>query len=336
MNSKLRSLFKYALLLSIALILLFFAFRGVDVKKMLTDILHANMFWVAVSGFLSIAAFVVRGHRWNLLIEPMNYNPSLKNTTYSLLIGYFANLALPRLGEVSRCGALSKVESIPFNKLLGTVIIERTIDVISLLGCMLLAAIIEFNRLGNFFTENIINPLLKKIDQLLKSPLLLVIAVVLAIILIAALYYYAKKGRKGTGSAFSRIIHGVIEGFRSVAHLKSPWLFIAESILIWVIYYLSVYTALNAFSFTMHLGSGAALFLLVAGGIGMSAPVQGGIGTYHLLVSQGLVLYGLTQQEGLTFATLLHTLQLILVVLFGVASLLILFSKGKRAQPDIY
>jgi hypothetical protein len=97
-----------------------------------------------------------------------------------------------------------------------------------------------------------------------------------------------------------------------------------------VLYYLSVYVALFAFPFTSGLGSGAALFLLIAGGLGMSAPVQGGIGAYHLLVSQGLVLYGLSREDGLTFATLLHSLQLILVITMGIASLLLLFSSGKE------
>ena len=86
---------------------------------------------------------------------------------------------------------------------------------------------------------------------------------------------------------------------------------------------------------TSHLGFGASLLLLVAGGIGMSAPVQGGIGAYHLLVSQGLMLYGLSQQEGLTFATLMHSLQLLLVVIMGIVSLLILFSGNKKKESKL-
>ena len=153
MQKKLLNIVKYIILLGVAAALLLYALKGMDVKKVFQQISSANIFWVSVSGFISIVAFVVRAHRWNLLIEPMGYNPSLKNTTYSVLIGYLANLAFPRLGEVSRCGALSKVESIPFNKLLGTVIVERIIDVLCLIICILLAAAIEFKRLGNFFTE---------------------------------------------------------------------------------------------------------------------------------------------------------------------------------------
>ena len=112
--------------------------------------------------------------------------------------------------------------------------------------------------------------------------------------------------------------------------LKRPWIFIFHSVLIWVLYYLGVYVALFAFPFTSGMGTGAALFMLVAGGLGMSAPVQGGIGPYHLLVSQGLVLYGLSREEGLTFATMLHSLQLVLVIIFGILSLILLASIRKK------
>ena len=307
-----------------------------DLRKIVQEILHANMFWVAVSGFISVIAFVVRAHRWNLLIEPLGYFPSLKHTTCSLMVGYFANLAVPRLGEISRCGALSKAESIPFNKLLGTVIVERVIDVLSLIICMLLAAAIEFRRLGDFFNENIFNPIIKKFELLTKAPLLLGAIIFFFVGFIAVLIYFIRKNKKkGKESVYTKLVSGFVDGLRSVANLKNPVQFIFHSVLIWVLYYLGVYVALYAFTFTTGLGGNAALFLLVAGGIGMSAPVQGGIGAYHLLVSQGLLLYGVSEQNGLAFATLLHSLQLLLIIVFGVISLFLLFSASKNSGDRV-
>ena len=331
MKGKIGNIVKYIILLGVAAALLFYAFKGMDIKKIMQEIVSANMFWVAVSGLISIIAFVVRAHRWNLLIEPMGYSPSLKNTTYSVMVGYLANYFVPRLGEVSRCGALSKAESIPFNKLFGTVIIERIIDVISLLACIILAAVLEHKRLGNFFTENIFDPAILKFQQLGNSPLLLsAIIVLLVSLLIAGIYFIKKSNQKGNDSKISKLIKGFIDGLRSIASLKRPGLFIFQSIFIWVLYYLGVYVALFAFPFTSGLGGGAALFLLVAGGIGMSAPVQGGIGAYHLFVSQGLVLYGVLKGDGLAFATMLHGLQFILVIVIGVACMFLLFSARKK------
>jgi len=330
MKGKLLTILKYIILLGVAATLLLYALRGMDIKKIIQQILHADMFWVSVSGLISITAFVIRAHRWNLLIEPMGYSPALKNTTYSVMVGYFANLALPRLGEVSRCGALSKAESIPFNKLLGTVIVERIIDVLSLLVCIFLAAVIEYKRLGNFFSEKIFTPLNEKFQQLIKSPVLLAASIILLLVLLIAVIYFLRKSKnKGNESPIAKIIKGFVVGLRSVANLRRPWLFIFQSAFIWVLYYLGMYVALFAFPFTSGLGAGAALFLLVAGGIGMSAPVQGGIGTYHLLVSQGLVLYGVAVENGLAFAFMLHGLQLILVIALGIASLFLLFSARK-------
>lgn len=333
MSSKLLSFLKYILLLTVAFGLLAIAFRGVSVGKILNQMLRANMFWVCVSVIPSVVALVSRAYRWNLLIESSGYSAPLNKTTYALLVGYFANLAFPRLGEVTRCGALSKSESIPFNVLLGTVIVERVIDVVSLLLCLLLACILEFNRLGNFLLDNIINPLFKKIAQLFHSPLIVTGFIVLVIALAFLLRYF--NSRKDAGGAESKItgfIKGLINGLKSVAKLKRPWLFIFHSVLIWLLYYLSMYISFFAFPFTSSLGLSAALFLLVAGGFGMSAPVQGGIGVYHILVSQGLMLYGLSQQEGLTFATLVHTLSLLMIVVLGVISLLLLFAARRQKQ----
>jgi uncharacterized protein (TIRG00374 family) len=333
MNKKLLDVLKYMVLLMVAAGLLLYALRGMNVRNIFNQVFSANIFWVFVSGLISIIAFVVRAHRWNLLIQPMGYAPSLKNTTYAVMVGYFANLALPRLGEVSRCGALSKAESIPFNKLLGTVIVERIIDVISLLVCILLAAAIEYKRLGNFFQQKVFGPLNEKLQQVTGSPLLLTAVILVLIILLAVLIYLIRKS-KGSESKISKIIKGFIDGLRSVGNLKRPWLFVFQSAFIWVLYYLGVYTALFAFPFSHDLGAGAALFLLVAGGLGMSAPVQSGIGAYHLLVKEGLVLYGVTPENGLAFAFMLHGLQMILVIILGIVSLFLLFSAGKNKQTN--
>ena len=333
MKGKLGNILKYLILLGIAAVLLFYAFKGMDIKKIYQEILSAKQFWGDVSGLISIIAFVVRAHRWNLLIEPMGYSPSLKNTTYSVMVGYLANFFVPRLGEVSRCGALSKAESIPFNKLFGTVIVERIIDVLSLLICIILAAVLEHKRLGNFFTENILDPVVSKFQKIGNSPLLLAaLSILLIAFVIAAIYFIKKTRQKGADSMIAKLIKGFIDGLKSVANLKRPGLFIFQSAFIWVLYYLGVYVALFAFPFTSDLGAGAALFLLVAGGIGMSIPAQGGIGSYHLFVSQGLVLYGVLEINGLAFATMLHGLQFILVIIFGVASMFLLFSARKKTE----
>jgi uncharacterized protein (TIRG00374 family) len=267
-------------------------------------------------------------------MEPLGYSPPLMKTTYTLMVGYFANLAFPRLGEVTRCAALNRSAKIPFNVLLGTVIVERAIDVLTLLVLLVLTAIIEFKRLGNFLRDNITQPILKKF-QFATSPIFLAAVSLVLIILVFIWRYYRKKTiQSGKESKLVHLVKGLADGLKSIAKLKRPWLFIFHSIFIWFLYLLSVWVCFFAFPFTSGLNFGAALFLLVAGGLAMSAPVQGGIGTYHLLVSQGLILYGLNRQDGLAFATLLHSLNLILIIVFGSISLFLLFRDRKKSDQQ--
>jgi glycosyltransferase 2 family protein len=329
MNLRLLSVLKYFLLLTVALLLLFFAFKNVSLRIIFNEMLQANIWWLALSTLISFIALISRAYRWKLLIEPLGYCPTLKNTTYSVAVGYFANLAFPRLGEVTRCGSLGTAEGIPFNKLLGTVVVERILDIVSLFICIVLVAIIEFNRLGQFLKKNIADPLYFRITQILSSVTGIVVLVLFIIAVTVSIRMFIRYRKRKSKSKWSDIINGFIKGLISIKYLHKPWQFIFHSVLIWSLYYTSVYVCLFALPFTSHLGLAAALFLLVAGGLGMSAPVQGGIGAYHLLVSQGLLLYGVTLENGLAFATLLHSLQLIMVVLTGALALLLLFFQKK-------
>ena len=328
---RLKDFIKFFLFFLIAVLLVVLAFRGVSIKTIITQIYKAKFVWVFFSFFISAVALVSRAYRWNLLLEPLGYKPPLQKTFYSLMTGYLANLAFPRLGEVTRCGSLSKAESIPFDELLGTVIVERVIDVLSLLVCILITTIIEFKRLGNFLRSGILDPILHKLRVVLSFPIIIVAIVILIVFAFLFFQYLNKKKNKKQGkNKIANLVKGIVAGIVSVRKLKRPWAFVFHSVFIWLLYYLSVYVALFALPSTSNLDLGAALFLLVAGGLGMSAPVQGGIGAYHLLVSQGLVLYGLTQQDGLAFATLLHGLQIVLIVLLGSISLLLLFLQRNR------
>src|SRR5687768_14195410 len=241
MNSKLLSLIKFIFLLAIALGLLVFAFRNVSIANIIAEIFQANLFWVLFSAFLSIIAFVSRAYRWNLLIESSGYSSPLSKTTYSLMVGYFANLAFPRLGEVTRCGALSKTESIPFNVLLGTVIVERVVDAVSLLICLLLACIFEFKRLGNFLLGNIVDPILNKLNNFIKSPVNIIILAASVIFTIFILRPPKNKkeqtGKESVAVLFSK---GLMSGLNSVTKLKRTGLFMFHSVFIWLLYVLGM------------------------------------------------------------------------------------------------
>lgn len=332
---KLTAFLKYLILALIAVALLWVAFRGVNLHSLVEELKEANLFWISTSLLAAILAFLSRAYRWKLLIDPLGHNTSFQKATYSLMVGYLANLVFPRLGELTRCGSLSKANKIPFDQLIGTVIVERVMDVICLIAFIIFTAIIESERLGNFFFLRIIYPMREKFVSLSQSPVLWV-----TFIIIFVIGYFIFKARKRSGkhgimlNRIDGLIKGIGKGLRSFRTIEKPWQFLFHTIFIWALYFLMAYVCFFSLPSTANLNWQAAMFVLVAGGIGMSAPVQGGIGAYHLLVSQGLVLYGIPYQHALAFATLLHTSQVLLVILLGVLSLLFLFLSKNKTSAD--
>lgn len=331
MSSKVIPIIKYVILLAVAIALLALAFRGIRIETVWMGMMKAKPSWILLSLVLGLMAFWSRSVRWNILIEPLGFKPSIRKTMYALMIGYLANLALPRLGEVTRCGTLSKSESIPFSSLLGTVVVERVIDLISLFICLLLTATFEYKRLGEFLTNNILQPIGDKLEGLMSSPGMILILVAFVCLILFLLIFFVKRSRDKEGeSKVLRIARELLNGLKSIGKLHKPGAFIFHSIFIWLLYFLGTYVCFFALPGTSNLDLSAALFMLVVGGLGMSAPVQGGIGVYHFLVSQGLLLYSLTIEDGLTFATMMHTLSFLSVVVLGVASLILLFLENKK------
>lgn len=328
MNKSILNAIKYVVLLGVAGVLLWLAFKGVDLQATFREIARADWFWLLVSVATSLVAFVSRSIRWNMLIHPLGYQPKLGNTNAALMIGYLANLAVPRLGEVSRCGTLNRAEKVPFDALLGTVIIERAIDVLCLLACIIMTAVMEYARLGNFLNENLFDPIKAKASALLGSVAFIVVAVSIPLLVII-LIIVAKKQKHGIVAKVSNLFKGIVSGLATIRKVKSPALFLFHTVLIWFMYFLMSYTCFKALESTAGLGWEAGLFILVAGGMGMSAPVQGGFGAYHLLVSQGLMLYGIAREHGLAFATLMHASQTLVVILLGGLAFLYLAIKRK-------
>ncbi|MDP3003809.1 MAG: lysylphosphatidylglycerol synthase transmembrane domain-containing protein, partial [Bacteroidales bacterium] len=129
---------KFIAFLAVGIVLLWFAFSNVDFTRLAADLKEADYSWLLLSVLFGLFAFVSRARRWVLLVNPLGFKPSLRNSFYALMTGYLANLALPRIGEITRCVALGKKEKIPVDQLFGTVVVERTIDFLSLLLIMII------------------------------------------------------------------------------------------------------------------------------------------------------------------------------------------------------
>jgi len=316
------------------ILLLYLSFRGIRLGDFWSDIKNARYTWVFAGMVIMLAAHVARAYRWNLQIEPMGYKPRLFYTTMAVLIGYFANLAFPRIGEVTKCGSLSKSDKIPMESLVGTVIVERVFD---LLTVIILLAVVFFARIhvfGAFISKNLFGPFLNSIQASHDHSLLLwiiILAVVLGLVVTAFLFRQRLKKYKGYGK-LGKIWAGLKNGLQSLFVMKKMYRFLFFTFLIWLLYLISTYILFFSLPATSALNFLDALFILVFSSIGMTLPTQGGFGTYHLLVSLGLTLYGISREDGMAYAILSHESQTLMIIILGMISFLIVFGSKRKSS----
>jgi len=256
------------------------------------------------------------------------------------MTGYLANLALPRIGEVTRCVALGKKEKIPVDKLIGTVVIERAIDFLSLMIILIVMIFTSREKINQFLKETILIPLQEKVLSPFGLTWIIWVGLLLLFgVLLFVLIKYRKNLRKIP--FFSKLIDlskGIIAGLKSITSLERKWEFIFHTIFIWICYILMTWVVVFAIDNTSHLNLGDAIFLLVIGGFAMVAPVPSGIGAFHYIISRGLAfVQGVKLEDGALYAILTHESQMILIVIVGAISAFMIFRKTKipASQPPL-
>lgn len=278
-----------------------------------------NYTWVWISLVIGILSHISRSIRWIYLIEPMGIKPGLKNTFMSVMFGYLMNLVLPRMGEISRCGAMAKYEKVPFMKLVGTVVTERIIDVIVLLFFTLIALLSQFGLIVQLFRNN---PAMKENAlRMVTSPWLIISFLLIILLLIL---FRKRIARTQLFRKMEQTLGHLREGLMSVKYVRKKGAFIFHSVLIWFLYFLMLYCSFFAFDFTSGLSPFAALTTFVMGSFGMIAPVQGGLGTWHFMTKESLALYGISNENGIIFAFVAHFVNTLLVIVLGLISMLLL------------
>jgi uncharacterized protein (TIRG00374 family) len=297
------------------------------------DAARAANYWLLIPiCFIGFLSFLFRALRWRLLLLPLGYRVGVFTIYSSVVVGYLANLAIPRMGEVTRCGMLARYERLPVDKVIGTMIVERTFDVICLALLMAVTILWQIDTVGDFFYDNV----LVKIAALFRyediGSLLLWLAVGLIGCII--LWLVLRRFRQSDWyRRLSRLLGGIKTGFVSVARLRQKKLFLVYTGLIWLCYFLMVYIGFYCFKETAALGTKAALSVLIFGSIGMIL-TQGGIGAYQLIVERVLLLYGVAKAYGFAFGWLSWLSQTGLILILGFASLLVMpFVKRKVREP---
>jgi uncharacterized protein (TIRG00374 family) len=325
MNKSIQKGLRVFFFLSIGIIILWWLYKDQDPEK-LTKILEKEVGyrWIFLSLVIGLFSHISRTIRWQMLIEPIEKRPGLLNTFLAVMIGYLANLAIPRMGEISRCAVLSRYEEMSFSRLVGTVVTERTLDVIMLLLSLILVITLQYS----VFSDVVNNKLdFSGAGSFFTSKWFL-IALALALVLT---FIFRKKILYSKPLTKARELwHKFKEGLLSYKNVRNKPMFFLHTVLIFVLYFLMIYVCFFGFPFTKNLGPGAGLAVFVLGSFGMVAPVQGGIGPWHFMVISTLLFFGVNAPQAAAFALLVHGSLNGMIVITGLLSLVVLPLVNKK------
>jgi len=330
MKSKVSQIVQYVVLLAAGIILSRIFFRNYDFNELKQNIRHGNFSWFYVVMFVTLLVYIFRVLRWQMLIRAVGHETKFRAAFAALSISYFVSFIIPRLGEVTRCLSVKKYHrEIPFMQLLGTVIIERVVDIVSLFILLLITLLLQFNQIMEFVKVNIFYPFYDNVILKIISGNTTILVIALAVVCVTAFlfFYFRKYILEKSPKIIVQFVEGLKQGLASIAKLKQKKMFILYTILIWAGYFFMTYFWFFVFDETSILGWGACLSIVAIGSIGRSVPIQGGgMGAYHFLVMNVCVIYGMTQEFGKTLATVIHAGQALFTLVMGIVGLIIFYA----------
>lgn len=315
---------KYVFSVVIASVMLYFSFRGVGWADFVAGLKSCRWELIALSMTASIFAFWLRALRWRGLLLPIDGSLKKRSVFNAINIGYISNFIFPRIGEFVRCGVITANSALEggnvprkkasYDKVLGTVVLERGWDMLTMLIFMLLVLVTGWNKFGTFFMEKMWEPAAGRFGFSLWWIVGGLVAVCFAVV--AAMWRF-RRTNAFCGKVWN-VVMGLSQGIGSCLKMQDKWKFFLYTLLIWAMYWLMSYSTMRAMPVLDALGAADAMFLMVAGSFGWLVPVPGGFGAFHFVVSLALsTIYGIPFGTGIVFAALSHESQAITMVLCG-------------------
>jgi len=312
--SKLKSFFKAIVPLSIGLFFIYLtiSFTNKEERELIFSyIKNADYRFLLLSVFFGILSHISRAYRWKFLLAPLGYKPRFINSILSVLIAYIANLGIPRPGEILRASILSSYEKIPFEKTFGTIIAERLVDLLILIGFILIALSLQFELIWGILKE-------KRISLNDLMPVLVSLAILFFVVRLLF-----KQERYPFITKIKTFCKGVLEGVLSLKTMPHKGIFIAHTLFIWTMYLAMFYVVKWTVYETSILGLNDLLPAFVIGGLAISA-TNGGIGIYPFSVAMMLAAFGVSNESGLAFGWIVWTSQTLMIIVFGSLSFFVL------------
>ena len=324
MRKRLLYILQYIIFLGAGLFLVWWQLKDMTViekKEFYASFNNANYWLIIPIVIMSLLSHLSRAIRWKYLMEPMGYKPALKNVFSVVMIGYLANSAIPRLGEILKCTFLARYEKLNVGKLVGTIIIERTFDFICFLIFIGFTILIQIDLVGNYVKEKII-----LIGDTAGIPVwanFLILIFIIAAIIIFTKQLFKKYPQNKLVSKINILFKSIGEGFKTIKTLQRKKLFLLHTFFIWALYLLQIYIGFQAMEGTAHLGIKAACSVLTLATLAMIA-TPGGIGSFPLFVMETLTIYSIASPVGKAFGWLIWGVSTGIIIIVGVTCLLII------------
>lgn len=321
MKKILSAILKYVVPVIISVGLIWFLYQNVDLEAMKSTLSsEVNYLWFILVVIVSIMSHVFRGLRWRLQLRAIGVNAPLHSIVNSIFGTYAVNLVFPRLGEVWRCGYISQRENASFTKVVGSMVADRLSDTVTVL----------LLTLGTFFlAQDAFTAFLDTYPQV-KDGLVGMLTswktwAAAALGIAVLVWLFTSKTQNKLVLKVKEMVTNLWQGFAAIGHMDGKWMFILYTICIWGCYFLQLYVAAQAFTFTHDLTMLAVLVLFVLSSIGMGIPTNGGLGAWHMAIIFGLSLYGLgpfsaetPNTQASAFAMLVWGIQTLLLIVLGI------------------
>jgi len=308
----------YLVFLGLAIVLMYFLYKDIswenDLKPTLSRVKWA---WILLSFGIGYSATMLRGIRWNIMLEPLGYKAGTWTSIHSVAFGYCMNNLVPRSGELARCTLLNRAEKIPVDKLIGTVILERIVDLVMLAIVIFLAFVLKADALSH---------LMSQVDggkgQLILYILAAGIGCLVLFWLLLRFFQTIAIVQKIRG-----FMQGMAEGVKSIFKLKQQGLFWLYSIGIWAAWLLMTFCSMQALQETENMTLADTVFFMAAGSLGMIVPTPGGAGAFHGMAVLGFEALGYNGEVGKIYALISWTVKTTFDIIVGAIGFLVVTAK---------
>ena len=281
-----------------------------EINDVVNYIKDANYLWVFASVSIGLMSHLSRAYRWKFTLEPLGYKPKFLNSFMAVMIAYFANLGIPRSGEILRATTLTTYEGVPFEKAFGTIIAERIADLIMSFVFIIIALVFHYNMIIN---------VLKTIIQNINSYNFIVIILVGITLLISFIWLILKNPNNTILTKIKNFFFGLKDGVLSILTMEKKWPFIFHTIFIWTSYFFMFYVIFFSVSETINTPPSIAIAPFITGSFTMAA-TNGGLGSFPLVIQETLNLFDISNQSGLAIGWIMWGSQTLLNIVIGLLS----------------